>query len=107
MIAKTQKTATTHAAMALPILRIGEMRWITTRQNGLNSNVCAWSNDLAYIISRWFRNIGATIRINVVLGEHPDRHRLKGRRMIKAKEAKTVQRALKRQWRGSRKDIHN
>ena len=107
MIAKTQNTATTQAATAFPMLMKGDTTCISTRQNGLNSKVCACFNELANINCRWFRNIGAITRTSDILGEHFLWHRRRGerRRMMTAVNIEKM--ALKKQWNGSKKDIQN
>jgi hypothetical protein len=97
MIANTQKTAATHAAMALPMLIMGDMAWMKMRHAGLNSNVWALPNDLAQIILRWFRKTGPTMRIRMVLEDDSLLHIRKGSKMMMTKTENIEKMALKKQ----------
>lgn len=94
MIAKIQKGAAVHAAIATPMLNIGDTTCTAISRMALNSNWCASCADSAHIRRRCNERTGAKTRIVEASKEEGLQSR-NGVKMNNVKMANMVYRALK------------
>jgi len=95
IIAKIQKGAAIHSAIATPMLTTGAASCTAISRPALNSSSCASCADSAYIRRRCRWNSGAKTRIAETSKEEHDLQSRNGVRANRANEANMVYRALR------------